>query len=59
LRAAPGLRLRCIIGERRADFEEVGTAGICRTLGRIGLLALDEFVGGVTFDRFWPGFCVS
>tara|TARA_B100001179_G_C18400652_1_gene321565 strand:+ start:486 stop:662 length:177 start_codon:yes stop_codon:yes gene_type:complete len=58
LRAAAGLRLRRIIGKRRADFEKVGTTGICRTLGRISLLALDEFIGGITFDRFGP-VCVS
>ena len=48
------LGARGIIREGRTDLEEVRTAAIGGTLGRIGLFAVDKFVGDVTFDRIGP-----
>tara|TARA_B100000678_G_scaffold131924_1_gene110218 strand:- start:334 stop:471 length:138 start_codon:yes stop_codon:yes gene_type:complete len=45
LRAAARLALRLFVRERRADLQEVGATAFGVALGRIGLLALDEFIG--------------
>ena len=45
LRAAARLALRLFVRERRADLQEVGATAFGGALGRIGLFALDEFIG--------------